>query len=148
MAACRSARARYCAGMSAANVDLVRRGLAASFARPPDLATLTALYDPDHVLTSDWGVEGSTYVGMEGFAASLVELDAAWEDWRLEAEEILDAGGETVVALMRLKAFGRESGAPVDWPWAMVITVRDGRITASHTHLDRDRALAANGLAG
>jgi ketosteroid isomerase-like protein len=48
--------------------------------------------------------------------------------------------------LVRLKARGRESGAPVDQPWAMLITLREGKLIASHTYLDRARALRAAGL--
>jgi len=50
-----------------------------------------------------------------------------------------------VVALMRLRAVGRESSAPVDWPWALVVTIRDGRIVESHTFVDRERALEVAG---
>jgi ketosteroid isomerase-like protein len=49
--------------------------------------------------------------------------------------------------LVRLKARGRESGAPMDQPWAMVITLRNGKLIASHTFIDRSQALNAVGLA-
>jgi ketosteroid isomerase-like protein len=134
--------------MSQENVEIVRRAIAASTSRPPDVMTVNALYDRDHVLISDWGVEGSRYVGVAGYVEAIAELDAAWQHWRQEVEDVLDAGDDRVVALVRLKAVGRESGAPVDQPWAMVVTLRDGRLVQSHTFLDRDRALADAGLAG
>src|SRR5262249_5653838 len=119
---------------------------AASLNMPPDVKATGELYHREHVLTSDWGVEGRKHVGAEGYADALGELNVAWQDWRQEVDELIDAGGETVVALLRLKAVGRESGAPVDQPWAMVITIRDGRVVESRTFLDRERALAAAGL--
>ena len=132
--------------MSQENVEIVRRAVTASSAKPPDFATVNALYHPDHVLTSDWGVEGRTYLGARGFAEAMADLDAAWQDWRQEVDEIIDAGEDEVVVLVRLKARGRESGAPVDQPWAMVIRLRDGKLAASRTFLDRGRALKAVGL--
>jgi ketosteroid isomerase-like protein len=73
-------------------------------------------------------------------------LDAAWQEWRQEVEEVLDAGDAGVVVLVRLKARGRGSDVPVDQPWAMVIRLRDGRLISTHTFLDRDAALKAVGL--
>ena len=132
--------------MSQENVEVVRRAVEASTAKPPDFAMVNTLYHPDHILTSDWGVEGRTYHGAHGFAEAIADLDAAWQDWQQEIDDVIDTAGDDVVVLARLRAQGRESGAPVDQPWAMVITVRDGKIVASRTFLDRDRALKAVGL--
>jgi ketosteroid isomerase-like protein len=132
--------------VSQENVEIVRSAVAASTAKPPDFATINALYHPDHVLTSDWGVEGRTYDGTRGFAEAMADLDAAWQDWHQEVDDVIDTGGDDVVVLVRLKARGRGSGAPVDQPWAMVITLRDGKLIASRTFLDRNRALKAVGL--
>jgi ketosteroid isomerase-like protein len=132
--------------MSRENVEIVRRAIAASTAQPPDFDTVSALYHPDHVLTSDWGVEGKAYDGAPGFAEALSDLNAAWQEWRQEIDDVIDAGEDRVVVLVRLKARGRESGAPVDQPWAMVITLRHGHLIASRTFLDRKQALKSVGL--
>src|SRR5437764_410342 len=129
--------------MSQQDVELVCRALAASTAQPPDIETPNTLYHPEHVLTSDWGVERREYHGARGFAEAIADLDAAWQEWRQEIENVLDASDGRVLVLVRLKARGRESGAPVDQPWAMLITLRDCKLIASHTYLDRDRALRA-----
>jgi ketosteroid isomerase-like protein len=132
--------------VSQENVEVVRQAVRASTAQPPDFATVNALYHPDHVLTSDWGVEGRSYHGASGFAEAIADLNAAWQEWRQEVDEIRDAGGDDVVVLVRLVARGRESGALVEQPWAMVITVSGGKLIASRTFLDRHRALEAVGL--
>jgi ketosteroid isomerase-like protein len=132
--------------VSQENVEIARRALKASTSKPPDVAVANVLYHRDHAITTDWGIEGQTFYGARGWAESVAELDAAWDDWRHEIEDVLDAGEDRVVAMVRLKARGKGSGAPVDQPWAMVLTVRDGRITATHTFLDRAEALKAVGL--
>jgi ketosteroid isomerase-like protein len=91
-------------------------------------------------------VEGKTYHGAPGFAEAISDLNATWQEWRQEVDEVLDAGEKGVVVLVRLIARGRESGAPVEQPWAMLITLRDGKLLASRTFLDRDRALTFAGL--
>jgi ketosteroid isomerase-like protein len=132
--------------MSQENVEIVRQAVQASIAKPPDFETVNALYHADHVLRSDWGVEGRTYRGASGFAEAIDDLNATWQEWRQEIDDILDAGGDDVVVLVRLVATGRQSGALVEQPWAMVITVTGGKLIASRTFLDRHRALKAMGL--
>ena len=83
--------------MSRENVEIVRRAIAATAAKPPDVETINALYSPDHVLTSDWGVEGRTYHGTPGFIEAMSDLDAAWREWHQEVEDILDAGEKGIV---------------------------------------------------
>ena len=132
--------------MSQENVEIVWQAIAASTAQPPDLETVYALYDADHVMTTDWGVEQKTYRGAPGFVEAIADLDAAWHEWRQEVDDVLDAGEKGIVVLLRLRARGRESGVPVDQPWAMAITLRDGKLVTSHTFLDRSDALKAAGL--
>lgn len=131
--------------MSQENVDIVRRALAATSSYPPDFDTVNALYHPDHVLTSDYGVEGTTYRGMAGYQRSLADMNAAWDEWRQEVEDVLDGDGGVVV-ILRLKARGKGSGAPVDRRWALVVKLRDGKIVASHAYLEPSKALEAVGL--
>jgi len=133
--------------MTRENVEIVWRAIAAATAKPPEFDVVKELYHPEHVLTTDWGVEGKTYRGPRGFAEAMADTDAAWLEWHQEVEQVLDAGDHGVVALVRLKARGRESGAPVDQAWAMVMTVRDGKLVSSRTFLDRDQALRFAGLA-
>jgi ketosteroid isomerase-like protein len=60
---------------------------------------------------------------------------------------VLDAGENGVVVFLRLIAVGRQSGAPVDFPWAMVVTLSDGKIASSQVFLERSCALEAARLA-
>jgi ketosteroid isomerase-like protein len=132
--------------MSQENVEIVRRAITATTSEPPDAETLRAILDPEHVLITDWGVEKGRHLGVEGFLAAIAETGAAWDSLTQEVERILDAGERGVVVLLRAKARGKESGADVENPWAMVIVLRDRRITSSRAFLQQDEALKAVGL--
>jgi ketosteroid isomerase-like protein len=132
--------------MSQKNVEIVRQAIAASIAVPPDLETLNAALDPDHVLTTDWGADQHQYLGVQGWLEAIAEMVAAWEPWEQEVERVIDAGENGVVALLLLNARGKESGVPVRFPWAMVVTLRGGRMATSRVFLDQDQALKAMGL--
>jgi hypothetical protein len=67
---------------------------------------------PDHVFTTDWGVEEKTYHGVPGYLVAIAETGAAWQSWRQELERVLDAGENGVVVFLRLVAVGRQSGLP------------------------------------
>jgi ketosteroid isomerase-like protein len=83
---------------------------------------------------------------VDGFLAAVVEAEADWGSITQEVEDVLDAGENGVVALMRAKARGKESGADVENPWAMVVALRGGKITSSRAYLQQDAALKAAGL--
>jgi ketosteroid isomerase-like protein len=133
--------------MSQENVEVVRRALIAGFVSDPaDADTLHELLDPECVMTSNWGADGTVYRGAEGALAARAEMDDIWDSWHEEIERVIDAGEEGVVGLMRFRARGHGSSVPVESPWAMVATVRDGRIIAARVFLTHDEALEAVGL--
>ena len=80
--------------------------------------------------------------------SQLEPLFETWQEYRLEPEEVRDAGGDRVLAILREVARGRVSGAEVDSRWGYVMTVRDGRLTRVEAYRDPARAIEASGLAG
>ena len=132
--------------MSSENVEIARRGLIACFAQPPDLEIAMEIADPGIFFTSNWGAEESEFHGVDGIVEGIAEMAAAFDPWRQELEEIIDAGDGAVVAFMRLTARGRESGVPVEFPWALLITLSGGLITSARAFIDRDEALRAAGV--
>jgi ketosteroid isomerase-like protein len=134
--------------MSQESVEIVRRGVAAAIAQPPDLETVRKVAAPDLVLVTDWGADGDVRHGVQGFLDVIAETAVAWDPWHQELEDIIDAERGSVLVLLRLTARGRESGVPVDFPWAMVITVVDGRIAMARAFTDRDAARRTAGLEG
>jgi ketosteroid isomerase-like protein len=132
--------------LSEENVQIVRRAIAASIVVPPDVEALNAVLDPNHVLTTDWGADQHQHLGVRGYLEAIAEMVAAWDPWQQEIERVIDADENGVVALLRLNARGKESGVPVRSPWAMVVTLRGGRMATSRVFLDQGQALKAAGL--
>jgi uncharacterized protein len=131
--------------MSPENVELVRRGMEA-FARG-DMAAVLELLAPDVDVTSDaLGLSGGgNYLGHEGFVRATREAMEAFEDYRIDAEEFIDAGADVVV-LVHISGRGRGSGIPVDMRLAHVWTVRGGKGVRARTFENKEAALEAVGL--
>ncbi len=133
--------------MSQENVEIVRRAWAAATSKPPDWSVVSALYHPDHVLVSDWGgVNNTAYRGASGFQESLAEQDGAWDEWRHELRDLIDAGGDSVVVEGRLVARGKHSAIPVDEPFGVLVTLQEGRIIRTRAFVSVQEALEAVGL--
>jgi ketosteroid isomerase-like protein len=68
-----------------------------------------------------------------------------WDDWRIEPETFIDAGGDQVILIFR--EIGRsESGLRMDERHAELYTVRDSKVVYRKGFSDPDEALAAAGL--
>jgi ketosteroid isomerase-like protein len=133
--------------VSQENVEIVRRALTAAYvSQPPDVETLREVVDPDIVFVSNWGVEEAEHHGVDATLAAAAEMSDVWDSWAQEVEQVLDAGEKGVVALLRLRATGRESAVPVEFAWAIVATLRNGRIATARAVLSQADALKAVGL--
>jgi ketosteroid isomerase-like protein len=131
--------------MSHANVEVVRRVHEAATRR--DVETVLALYDPDVELDASRVqiVGQNTYRGHDGLRRFFAEWHEAWESIDYSFEELVDAG-EQVVSVVTRRARGRASGADVQWPLALVWTLRDGKVTRLAWFPSRADALKAVGL--
>jgi ketosteroid isomerase-like protein len=76
----------------------------------------------------------------------MASLQEDWIGFRHEPEEFIDAGGDTVVALLTTYARGRGSGVDVVVPVAHVLTFQDGKCTGYVSYHDREQALRVAGL--
>ena len=85
------------------------------------------------------------YEGHDGYRRFVGEVDAVWDDFRVEPLEFVDAGENVVVAHM-VRGRGKESRVEVELPSTSVNTVHDGLVVASHMYRDHGRALKAAGL--
>jgi ketosteroid isomerase-like protein len=69
----------------------------------------------------------------------------AWEEHRLDLEEVVEKG-DNVVALVHLTARGTGSGVEVDVRFYAQFKVRNGKVIYVFDHEDRAAALEAAGL--
>jgi ketosteroid isomerase-like protein len=65
------------------------------------------------------------YRGRDGMRAFWDLLRAPWRDYHHDITRIQDVGGR-YLALLTIRAVGRESGAEVEWKWAHVVTEENG----------------------
>src|SRR3954468_12565112 len=131
--------------MSAENVEIVRKGYEEFLATGEPVERILA---PDFVWDMstfhNWP-ERQTYEGVEGTREFLSDWMSAWEDWRLEIKELLDAGDD-VVAIVHQSGRSKATGLPVDMDFAQVWTVRDGKESYMRMYADPGEALEAAGL--
>src|SRR5688500_12490302 len=119
--------------MSSANAKLVRRGYEAW--NQGDIEAVFALLDPE----IKW--QGYTHIPESGTLAGRDEVKAwrrrfleAWEELDVEVIDLVE-DEDQVIALVRLRGLGKESGAKVDSGVdAHVWTVRDGRVVGVTLH--------------
>ena len=131
--------------MSQESVEITRAGyerFAATGEFVGDLATDDFVWNMSNF--HGWP-EQQAYVGIDGASAFLSEWTAAWEDWELEVDDILDAG-DKVVVLVRQHGRSKAAGMPVEMSFAQVWTLRDGKQTRMDMYSDREEALEAAGL--
>jgi ketosteroid isomerase-like protein len=125
--------------MSEQNVEIVRSIYAAWLQGE----SAGSLIDPEieYVNPSD-AVESGTRRGRKAFAG----IRDAYEDVRVEPEEIIDAGDDEVVVIARVTGKGRGSGVEIDWRQGYVWTIRDGKGIRFRWFTDPEQALEAAGL--
>jgi ketosteroid isomerase-like protein len=90
-------------------------------------------------------LEAPSGAGLRGLREIWLEWLAPWESYRVEVQDVLDAGDQAVVMI---RDFGRQKGsqAEVSITAGAVWTVRDGRIARVEFYSDRAEALEAAGL--
>jgi ketosteroid isomerase-like protein len=127
--------------MSQENVEIVRRLIEAWNSNEQDEAI--AIVDPEVVLDATRRrVNPKTYTGMQGMRRMLADRDEVWGEFRMEPDQVLDAG-DRVVAIGRWVAKGKGSGIEVQQPVAHVFTLQDGRVVRVEISATRDEALEA-----
>jgi ketosteroid isomerase-like protein len=134
--------------VSSENVEIVRRFYERWLAG--DVTAMEAV-DEELELNPDpgafWVGVDDEYRGPEGMVRYIRRVNEAFEDYRPEVEDFVDAGGGTVVTLAIEHGRGRVSGAQVESRrTAHVWTLRGGRAVGLDLYLDRERAFEALGI--
>jgi ketosteroid isomerase-like protein len=131
--------------MSQENVDAFRGVIEAINERGPDAGF--DLYDAELEFREDPKFpEATVYRGRDEVVRNFREFTASFEYYRFEIEDVRDAGGDKVMAVLRERARGKASGLEVDRRSGWVTTFRDGRVLSFEIYLDPADALEAVGL--
>jgi ketosteroid isomerase-like protein len=132
--------------MSQENVEIVRRSFD-QFARE-GLGSVLGYFDSEiEWTTTDGYLEAATYRGHEGIRRYFETLTGEFENVRMEADELIDAGDHVLVCV-RMSGRGKASGADVELTLTSVCSLREGKFVRIRNYPDKAEALEAVGLAG
>ncbi len=133
--------------MSQENVETVRRGWDA-FNRG-DLDSWLASYWADDI---DYrAVEGALddrgpMHGKDAVRAYLQDWLDTFDDLKVEQAELIDAGENQVIAVLRISGRAKLSGVEADLTYAALYTIRDGKLVRGREYWTKEQALEAAGL--
>jgi len=88
-----------------------------------DNETALSYYDPEVEFNATTRPEGQVYRGYEGVVEAMRVWVGTWEDWKVEVEEIIDAG-DHVLVIARESGHGKGSGVEIDQQAFGVFTLR------------------------
>ena len=103
------------------------------------------LYDPAVELDQSRMPDGNIYHGRDGVWDFYARWFGAWDELDFDFERVFDAGDD-VVAVTRMRALGRVTGAEVSMRSADVCTFRAAKIIRQIGYPDAAEALEAVGL--
>ena len=84
--------------------------------------------------------------GKDGMRAFLQDWFETFDDFKAEPVELIDAGEDNVVSVIRISGRAKLSGVETDLTYAEFSTFRDGKIAFGRQYFTRDEALEAAGL--
>jgi ketosteroid isomerase-like protein len=84
--------------------------------------------------------------GKDALRAYLQDWLDTFDHFRSEPVELIDAGEEQVIAVTRISGRAKLSGVETDLTYAVLYTIRDGKIARGREYWSRDEALEAAGL--
>jgi ketosteroid isomerase-like protein len=124
--------------MSETNVAVVRRMLEA-FIRN-DLETTLACLDPDIEWDGTNLPDGKIARGLDAVLDHAARWADMWEGWEVELEDVIDAGGDKVIAFIRERGRSK-AGLDMDEQHSELYIVRAGRIIYRKGFSDPHEAL-------
>ena len=132
--------------MSQENVEVVRQYIAAYSEGGTD--AWAEFWHPD----INWrAMEGAlddigVMRGPEAMRRYYRQWEETFDEIRTEPDELIDVGGDQVLAVVRSVGRMKGSDAEVDIRYAVVISIREGKIGKGREFATREEALEAAGL--
>ena len=128
--------------MSVTYIELVRLGVDAVNHR--DLGTLDAIWSEEGEFHSTFAAsEGRVFRGRQAFRDYFETLDEAFDDMRVEVEEITEVGEDRLVVVLRVSGRGKGSGVNVEQHNGQVWTFVDSKIARIDSYTNRIDAFEA-----
>ena len=109
-----------------------------------DVDAALSFYDPDVEWDGTNLPDGQIGHGHEAILDHIRRWSDEWDDWTVEVERVIDAGGEHVVLFMRERGQSN-SGVKMDERHAELYTFRNGKVVRRQGFSDPDEALEAVG---
>lgn len=131
--------------MTFQNVEIVRLHLAAWGSENPEAALEYMREDVE--FDASTRPDGKVWHGREGVSEAMSEWLEIWGDFRMEFEQLIDAGENRVVSFWHESGRAKRSGALMSEAGITVFTLADGEIAAVLVSVDREGVLASLGLA-
>ena len=127
-------------------MEIVRNAFAAY--ERGDMDAMLRLADEDIVITQVSDVPGipAQQHGHRGVLEAFAVWPEQWEDFRVELLRIAAAPAGKVIATVRNRGRGKQSGVEVDMEFSFVFTIRDAKITEWQLFVREADALEAAGL--
>jgi ketosteroid isomerase-like protein len=131
--------------------DAVNAWLVAYWADPTqDLTRAPGVEEVFDYLTQDaewnWVFTADTLVGREQWLGAAKDFAETVSDWRLEPDEIVEAGDNRILVRLHVVAQGTGSGTPINQQMFSVITLRDGKVARVDDLTDPAEARKQAGL--
>jgi ketosteroid isomerase-like protein len=125
--------------MSEQNVAVVRSMWEAFFRN--DFEAALSAFEPNVEWDGTNLPDGNVSRGLDAVVEHLTKWAETWETWEIELEQVIDAGGDQVIAFIRER--GRtKAGLEVNERHSELYTVRDGKIGYRKGFSDADEALS------
>jgi ketosteroid isomerase-like protein len=132
-------------------VELLGRFLAAYRANPGPLSETPFIDEFFECLDPEvewrWPLSDEAFRGREAMLGAATDFLDAVDDWKIDVDEIVDAGDNQVLLAQRVSARGKGSGTPFEQHIFAALRVRDGKVAQIHDYTERAQALKAVGLA-
>jgi ketosteroid isomerase-like protein len=132
--------------MSQENVEVVRAAVDAYGREGVDGFSDHLTEDIDHRAAEGAIDDPGPIHGKDAVRAYIQDWIDTFDDFKTEAVELIDAGDDKVIAMLHASGRAKLSGIEIDLTYAVVYTIRDGRIARGREYMTRDEALEAAGL--
>jgi ketosteroid isomerase-like protein len=129
--------------MSQENIQTVRDAAAAFNRGDLDAWWEYLADDIDHRAVEGAPDDPGPIHGKDAVRAYMQDWLDTFDDFRSEPVELIDAGEDEVVAVVRISGRAKLSGVETDLTYAALYTFRDGKINRGREYWTRDQALEA-----